>query len=104
SITNVSGGNFENLVADKTPVSTTVTDTVDTTTVSITGSSSVTEGQTASYTVSLNHPAQTDVTLKIVYSGTAADGSDFTGVYTVKIPAGASSAQFNVATLDDKIT
>jgi surface adhesion protein len=25
-------------------------------------------------------------------------------VYTVKIPAGASSAQFNVATIDDKIT
>ncbi|WP_207810145.1 MULTISPECIES: immunoglobulin-like domain-containing protein, partial [unclassified Pseudomonas] len=28
SITGVTGGNFENLVADKTPVSTTVTDTV----------------------------------------------------------------------------
>ncbi|MFJ2326122.1 LapA family giant adhesin [Pseudomonas sp. NPDC087690] len=104
SITGTSGGGFENLVTSNTPAVTSVTDTVDTTTVSITGSSSVTEGQTASYTVSLNHPAQTEVTLKIVYSGTAADGSDFTGVYTVKIPAGASSAQFNVATLDDKIT
>ncbi|MCB2256682.1 hypothetical protein KTQ74_32695, partial [Pseudomonas chlororaphis] len=31
SISTVSGGNFENLVADKTPVSTTVTDTPDTT-------------------------------------------------------------------------
>ncbi|WP_414922695.1 beta strand repeat-containing protein, partial [Pseudomonas sp. IT-P294] len=72
--------------------------------VSITGSTSVTEGQTASYTVSLTHPAQTEVTLKITYSGTAADGSDFTGVYTVKIPAGASTANFNVATLDDRIT
>ncbi|MCP1485099.1 surface adhesion protein [Pseudomonas fluorescens] len=104
SITGTSGGGFENLVTSNTPAVTSVTDTIDTTTVSITGSSSVTEGQTASYTVSLNHPAQTEVTLKIVYSGTAADGSDFTGVYTVKIPAGASSAQFNVATLDDKIT
>ncbi|MGE1094041.1 LapA family giant adhesin [Pseudomonas zeae] len=104
TITGTSGGSFENLVTSNTPAVTNVTDTVDTTTVSITGSSSVTEGQTASYTVSLNHPAQTEVTLKIVYSGTAADGSDFTGVYTVKIPAGASSAQFNVATLDDKIT
>ncbi|MBK5532282.1 type I secretion C-terminal target domain-containing protein [Pseudomonas sp. TH08] len=104
TITGTNGGNFENLVADKTPAVTNVTDTIDTTTVSITGSTSVTEGQTASYTVSLNHPAQTEVTLKIVYSGTAADGSDFTGVYTVKIPAGASSAQFNVATIDDKIT
>ncbi|WP_460926598.1 immunoglobulin-like domain-containing protein [Pseudomonas sp. MC6] len=104
TITGTSGGNFENLVTSNTPAVTSVTDTIDTTTVSITGSSSVTEGQTASYTVSLNHPAQTEVTLKIVYSGTAADGSDFTGVYTVKIPAGASSAQFNVATIDDKIT
>ncbi|QXI12159.1 LapA family giant adhesin [Pseudomonas zeae] len=104
TITGTSGGSFENLVTSNTPAVTNVTDTVDTTTVSITGSSSVTEGQTANYTVSLNHPAQTEVTLKIVYSGTAADGSDFTGVYTVKIPAGASSAQFNVATIDDKIT
>ncbi|MGB8920636.1 MAG: LapA family giant adhesin, partial [Pseudomonas sp.] len=104
TITNASGGNFENLVTNTSPAVTSVTDTIDTTTVSITGSTSVTEGQTASYTVSLTHPAQTDVTLKIVYSGTAADGSDFTGVYTVKIPAGASSAQFNVATIDDKIT
>ncbi|MBP5946319.1 MULTISPECIES: retention module-containing protein [unclassified Pseudomonas] len=104
TISTATGGNFENLVPSKTPAVTSVTDTIDTTTASITGSTSVTEGQTASYTVSLTHPAQTEVTLKIVYSGTAADGSDFTGVYTVKIPAGASSAQFNVATLDDKIT
>ncbi|WP_085713963.1 immunoglobulin-like domain-containing protein, partial [Pseudomonas sp. R15(2017)] len=104
TITNATGGNFENLVTSNTPAVTSVTDTIDTTTVSITGSTSVTEGQTATYTVSLTNPAQTEVTLKIVYSGTAADGSDFTGVYTVKIPAGASSAQFNVATIDDKIT
>ncbi len=104
SIKSASGGNLEALGADKTSVSTTVGDFKDTTTVSITGSASVTEGQTANYTVSLTNPAQTEVTLKIVYSGTAADGSDFTGVYTVKIPAGASSANFNVATLDDRIT
>jgi surface adhesion protein len=104
SIKSASGGNLEALGADKTSVSTTVGDFKDTTTVSITGSTSVTEGQTASYTVSLTNPAQTEVTLKIVYSGTAADGSDFTGVYTVKIPAGASSANFSVATLDDRIT
>ncbi|VVO85359.1 hypothetical protein PS732_02061 [Pseudomonas fluorescens] len=104
TISTATGGNFEKLVPSTTPAVTSVTDTLDTTTASITGSTSVTEGQTASYTVSLTHPAQTEVTLKIVYSGTAADGSDFTGVYTVKIPAGASSAQFNVATLDDKIT
>ncbi|WP_259674596.1 beta strand repeat-containing protein, partial [Pseudomonas fluorescens] len=88
----------------KTPVTTSVTDVNDATTVSITGSTSVTEGQAASYTVSLTNPAQTDVTVKITYSGTAADGSDFTGVYNVKIPAGGSSASFNIATLDDRIT
>ncbi|KZN17161.1 retention module-containing protein [Pseudomonas fluorescens] len=104
TITGATGGNFENLVTSNTAAVTTVTDTIDKTEVSISGSTSVTEGQTASYTVSLTHPAQTEVTLKIVYSGTAADGSDFTGVYTVKIPAGASSANFNVATLDDKLT
>ncbi|MGE8351438.1 MAG: retention module-containing protein [Pseudomonas protegens] len=104
SITSATGGNFEKLVPDTTPAVTNVTDTVDTTSVGISGSTSVTEGQTASYTVSLTHPAQTEVTLKISYSGTATDGSDFSGVYTVKIPAGASSATFNVATLDDKIT
>ncbi|MHC8336884.1 retention module-containing protein [Pseudomonas sp. HLT2-19-2] len=104
SISTATGGNFENLVPNKTAVVTNVTDTVDKTEVSITGSTSVTEGQTASYTVSLTNPAQTEVTLKIVYSGTAADGSDFTGVYTVKIPAGGSNASFNVATLDNRIT
>jgi len=104
TITNATGGNFEKLVTDTTPAVTNVTDTLDTTSVGISGSASVTEGQTASYTVSLTHPAQTEVTLKISYSGTATDGSDFSGVYTVKIPAGASSATFNVATIDDKIT
>ncbi|WP_457968691.1 retention module-containing protein [Pseudomonas sp. R4-84] len=104
SIKSASGGNLEAIVVDKTGASSAVGDTVDNTTVSITGSSSVTEGQAATYTVSLTNPAQTEVTVKIVYSGTAADGSDFTGVYTVKIPANATSANFNVATLDDKIT
>ncbi|WP_413793513.1 retention module-containing protein [Pseudomonas sp. N4] len=104
SIKSASGGNLEAIAVDKTGASTAVGDTVDNTTVSISGSTSVTEGQAATYTVSLTNPAQTEVTLKIVYSGTAADGSDFTGVYTVKIPANATSATFNVATLDDKIT
>ncbi|ROL81844.1 type I secretion protein [Pseudomonas chlororaphis] len=104
SIASTTGGNFENLVPSTTPAVTSVTDTINTTTASINGSTSVTEGQAATYTVSLTSPAQTEVTLKISYSGTATDGSDFTGVYTVKIPAGSSSASFNVATLDDKIT
>ncbi|WP_437128479.1 retention module-containing protein [Pseudomonas alvandae] len=104
SIKSASGGNLEAIGVNSAGASTAVGDTVDNTTVSISGSTSVTEGQAATYTVSLTNPAQTEVTVKIVYSGTAADGSDFTGVYTVKIPANATSANFNVATLDDKIT
>jgi surface adhesion protein len=38
------GGNYENLVADKTPVSTTVTDTVDTTNLSLSATGTVAEG------------------------------------------------------------
>ena len=44
AITDVTGGNYENLVADKTPVSTTVTDTIDTTNLSLTATGTVAEG------------------------------------------------------------
>jgi surface adhesion protein len=101
TISSASGGNFESLAVDATPATTSVTDDTDVTTVSITGDGSVAEGATASYTVSLTSPAQTAVTVNLAYSGTAADGSDYTGVATVTIPAGASSASFNVATLQD---
>jgi len=37
AITTATGGNFENLVVDSTPAVTTITDTIDTTTVSLTG-------------------------------------------------------------------
>ncbi|MDP1886303.1 MAG: tandem-95 repeat protein [Polaromonas sp.] len=69
---------------------------------SLTGSASVTEGGTVSYTVSLTSPAQnTAVTVNLTYSGTAVNGSDFTGVATVTIPVGSSSVNFNIATIDD---
>ncbi len=101
TIAGTAGGGFESLVVDATPAVTTVTDTIDTTTVSITGDASVAEGATAAYTVSLTSPAQTAVTINLTYSGTATDGTDFTGVASVTIPAGASSAAFNIATLQD---
>jgi hypothetical protein len=100
-ITGATGGNFESLVVDATPAATTVSDTIDTTTVSLSGSGSVIEGSAGSYTVSLTSVAQTDVTVTLSYSGTAADGSDFTGITTVTIPAGSASANFSIATLDD---
>ena len=103
TITATSGGNFEDLQVGTASATTAVTDTIDATTVSITGDATVIEGATANYTVSLTSPAQTAVTVNLTYSGTAADGSDYTGVASVLIPAGASSASFNVATLQDVI-
>ncbi|HTP74757.1 MAG TPA: immunoglobulin-like domain-containing protein, partial [Burkholderiaceae bacterium] len=99
----VSGGGFENLAIDATPAVTAVTDTIDATTVSITGAASVAEGASAGYTVSLTSVAQSPVTITLAYGGTAVDGSDYTGVTTVTIPAGASSANFSVATIDDAL-
>ncbi|AZE97625.1 T1SS secreted agglutinin RTX [Pseudomonas orientalis] len=101
----VSGGDkYEHLMVDGSPVVTKVTDVVTNTTLSLSGDASVTEGGTAHYTLNLSNPAQTDVTVTLKYSGTATDGSDFNGVYTVKIPAGASSVPFDIRTLDDRIT
>ncbi|AZF40323.1 T1SS secreted agglutinin RTX [Pseudomonas sp. R1-43-08] len=101
----VSGGDkYEHLMVDGSTVVTKVTDVVTNTTLSISGDASVTEGGTAHYALTLSNPAQTDVTVTLKYSGTATDGSDFNGVYTVKIPAGASSVPFDIRTLDDRIT
>jgi surface adhesion protein len=103
TITGATGGNFENLATDTTPAVVQITDTIDTTVASITGSTEVTEGQAATYTISLSNPAQTEVTINLTYSGTAADGSDYTKVVSVKIPANASSVTFDLATINDTI-
>nr|WP_206759217.1 immunoglobulin-like domain-containing protein [Pseudomonas fluorescens] len=101
----VSGGDkYEHLMVDGSTVVTKVTDVVTNTTLSLSGDASVTEGGTAHYSLTLSNPAQTDLTVTLKYSGTATDGSDFNGVYTVKIPAGASSVPFDIRTLDDRIT
>ncbi|MDO9175030.1 MAG: Calx-beta domain-containing protein, partial [Actinomycetota bacterium] len=96
------GGNFENLLVSSTPAVTTVTDTLDTATVSLSGDGSIAEGTSGSYTVSLTHPAQTDVTVTLSYSGTATGGgTDYSGTTSVTIPAGSSSANFTISALND---
>ncbi|WP_329626416.1 immunoglobulin-like domain-containing protein, partial [Pseudomonas syringae] len=88
SITNVSGGNYENLVADKTPVSTTVTDTVDTTTVSLTATGNVNEGGSIVYTATLTNPAGTPVTVTLSNGSTITiDAGKTIGTVTVPAPA-----------------
>ncbi|TND05272.1 MAG: hypothetical protein FD118_676, partial [Rhodocyclaceae bacterium] len=87
-----------------TPAVTTIVDTIDTTTVSLTGPANVTEGAAATgYVLTLSSTPVSDVTVTLSYSGTATDGSDFTGVTTVTIPGGSTSASFNVATIDDAL-
>ena len=56
-ITGVSGGNYENLVGNQTPVSTSVTDVQDTTSVTLTATPSVAEGGTIIYTASVGAPS-----------------------------------------------
>ncbi|WP_313318745.1 retention module-containing protein, partial [Pseudomonas sp.] len=65
SISGVSGGNFENLVANPAPVSTTVSDIRDVTTVSLSASPSVAEGGQIIYTATLSNPGQTAVTVTL---------------------------------------
>ncbi|SUI69522.1 retention module-containing protein [Shewanella algae] len=65
--------------------------------------SSVTEGETAAFTVSINQVADEDVVVNFTYSGVAEDGSDFTGVASVTIPAGSTSVPLDISTLDDGI-
>ncbi|MDO6525671.1 Calx-beta domain-containing protein [Motilimonas sp. 1_MG-2023] len=104
------GGVFEAIKAD--PSSNAVTTTIndepvgqeDTVLVSIAGPGSVVEGSVAQdYTVTLSEavPAGQSVTVDLVYSGVAQDGSDFTKVAQVTIPAGETSVKFDITTLDD---
>ncbi|WP_236170464.1 retention module-containing protein, partial [Pseudomonas parakoreensis] len=88
SITDVSGGNYENLVADKTPVSTNVTDTVDTTNLSLTSTGTVTEGGSIVYTATLTNPAGTPVTVTLSNGSVITiEAGKTTGTVTVPAPA-----------------
>nr|WP_314525150.1 retention module-containing protein [uncultured Pseudomonas sp.] len=105
----VSGGSakFEQLTLDKTPLTTTVTDEPagqgDKVTVGITGDASVVEGQAAHYTLNLSNTSHGEVTVTLKYTGTAANGVDFQGVTTVKIPANSNGVGFDISTINDKL-
>ncbi|WP_029977892.1 retention module-containing protein, partial [Pseudomonas sp. H1h] len=88
SITGVTGGNYENLVADKTPVSTTVTDTVDTTNLSLSATGTVAEGGSIVYTATLTNPAGTPVTVTLSNGSVITiEAGKTTGTVTVPAPA-----------------
>jgi hypothetical protein len=76
----------------------------DQVTVSLVGPAMVNEGETTSnYTVSLDQavPAGNNITVNLIYSGTATDGSDFTGVTRVVVTGPANTATFTIAALTD---
>ncbi|MFT0867794.1 retention module-containing protein, partial [Pseudomonas sp. CAM1A] len=86
TITGTSGGNGLIVTPSTTPAVTEVTDTIDTTTATLTATPSVTEGGVITYTVTLNNPAQTPVTV------TLSNGQ------TVTIEAGKSSGSVDFQT------
>ncbi|MBV4544458.1 immunoglobulin-like domain-containing protein, partial [Pseudomonas vlassakiae] len=90
SITNVSGGNYENLVANQAPVSTTVTDVQDTTTVTLTATPSVAEGGTIIYTATVGAPVTGSPVIVSLANG-----------QTITIPVGQSSATATGAVTND---
>ena len=102
-VTGANGGGYDQLGVDQS-TAITVVDDQDLTQVGIVGPKSVREGDlTAPYTVTLEHPGQTDVVVTFQYSGVAQNGVDFTGVASVTIPAGQSSQTFSIQTLVDQL-
>ncbi|WP_046040886.1 retention module-containing protein, partial [Pseudomonas fluorescens] len=65
TVTGTSGGNGITVTPPTTPAVTQVTDTVDTTTVTLTAGNTVTEGGQITYTATLTNPAQTPVTVTL---------------------------------------
>ncbi|OOG81288.1 large adhesive protein, partial [Pseudomonas sp. A25(2017)] len=86
TITGATGGNFENLVPSTAPAVTTITDSADTTGLTLTASNTITEGGSIVYTATLTNPAQTPVTV------TLSNGS------VITIAAGQTTGTVNVET------
>ncbi|BCN92322.1 hypothetical protein THMIRHAM_01070 [Thiomicrorhabdus immobilis] len=112
TISNPQGGGAENVVIGTAAQATTIKDgadepdggtgTDDTATVSISGDTSVIEGNTAAYTISVDKAPSVDMTIDVTYTYTSADSGDInTGITQVTIPAGQLSVPLNVATIDD---
>lgn len=101
TLTGVSGGTS----ALGTPVSATgiITDNDDPTSfVSISGTPSVVEGGTLTYTVNVSPTSTSTITVNYSLSGMASSGGDYTAPSgSVVIPANAASASISVSTIND---
>ncbi|MBM5457207.1 retention module-containing protein, partial [Pseudomonas sp. P66] len=87
TITGTTGGGGLVVTPDKTPATTQITDTIDTTTVNLTANPSVTEGGVITYTATLTNPAQTPVTVTLSNGTTITIGAgQTTGSVDVQTP------------------
>ncbi|MEE3636870.1 retention module-containing protein, partial [Pseudomonas sp. AL 58] len=91
TITGATGGNFESLVPSTEPAVTTITDSPDTTTVTLTATGNIVEGGGITYTATLTNPAQTPVTV------TLSNGQ------TITIEAGKTTGSVDVETLANDV-
>jgi len=74
------------------------------TTVSLTGPTTVNEGDaTTDYTVTLTQKATQDITISLSYSGSAIEGADYTSDSSVVILAGETTATFTLSALDNAL-
>ena len=89
--TTATGGTFEALAINPAAATTAITDTINSTTVSLTATPSVAEGGTIVYTASLTSAAQSPVTV------TLSNGA------TIIIASGSSSGSANVAAPGDDV-
>ena len=90
-IDDAKGGNYEKLEVDGKPANTSITDTADTTTVSLSATDSVAEGGSIVYTANLTNAAGTPVTV------TLSNGA------VITIAAGATSGSVTVAAPTDDV-
>ena len=72
--------------------------------ISIDGGVLVYEGNETQYTLSLTVVPGTDVIVTLSYSGVAIDGSDYTAIKEVTIPAGSKTTTFTIPTIDDNFS
>ncbi|MER2490289.1 immunoglobulin-like domain-containing protein, partial [Catenovulum sediminis] len=86
---NITGGNFENLVVETSSVTTSVSDADTDVTLNLSATSSVLEGGTITYTATLSHAAETEMTIGL------------TNGQSITIEAGSTSGTVNVTASDD---
>ncbi|MFS2201436.1 retention module-containing protein, partial [Pseudomonas sp. Pseusp3] len=103
TITGATGGNFENLVPNTAPAVTTITDSVDSTGLTLTATGNITEGGQITYTATLTNPAGTPMTVTLSNGSVITiEAGKTTGSVVVETPA--NDVYVNGSTVSTTIT